>query len=220
MVPPRSPAFDRVSSSLPRSHSVIKPTSGSGVGPNSVELACSMPTRLRAASITAICIPKQMPKYGTSRSRANCAARAEAAGHQDAVDMLQERRRILVLEHLALNPVEIDLHLVGDAAMGERLDQRLIGVLHPGILADDGDGDVAFAIADALVDDLPPPELRRMRRRNAECRQDLVVEARGVIGLRHRVDVVDVARLDHGAFAYVAEQPELAPFLLRDRPVG
>src|SRR3954470_23347488 len=53
MVPPRSPAFVRFSSSLPRSHSVIKPTTSSAVGPNPVEFAASMPTRLRAASITA-----------------------------------------------------------------------------------------------------------------------------------------------------------------------
>ena len=33
-----------------------------------------MPSRLRAASITAICMPKQMPKYGTLRSRAKVAA--------------------------------------------------------------------------------------------------------------------------------------------------
>jgi hypothetical protein len=71
-----------------------------------------------------------MPKYGV-RSRANCAARifprraGKTAGHQNAVDVLEERRRILVLRHLALDPVEIDLHLVGDAAMGKRLDQRL-----------------------------------------------------------------------------------------------
>ena len=43
--------------------------------PNSVELASLMPTRLRAASRHAICMPKQMPKYGTLRSRANLAAR-------------------------------------------------------------------------------------------------------------------------------------------------
>src|SRR6185295_16823141 len=135
MVPPRSPLFDRVSSSLPRSHSVIRPTSGSLVGPNSVEFASSMPTRLRAASMTAICMPKQMPKYGTSRARelrradlAFGAALAEAAGHQDAVDVLEERRRVLVFEHLALDPVEVDLHLVGDAAMRQRLDQRFVGV--------------------------------------------------------------------------------------------
>ena len=34
-----------------------------------------MPARERAASITAICMPKQMPKYGTLRSRAKRAAR-------------------------------------------------------------------------------------------------------------------------------------------------
>src|SRR5258705_8968507 len=33
------------------------------------------------------------------------AALAEAAGHQDAVDVFEERRRVLVLEHLALDPV-------------------------------------------------------------------------------------------------------------------
>ena len=68
-----------------------------------------MPHRLRAASITAICMPKQMPKYGTlalarELRRADLAfgaALAEAAGHQDAVDVLEERRRVLVLEHLA-----------------------------------------------------------------------------------------------------------------------
>ena len=69
------------------------------------------------------------------------AALAEAAGHQDAVDVFEERRRVLVLEHLALDPVEIDLHLVGDAAMRQRLDQRFVGVLHAGVFADDGDGD-------------------------------------------------------------------------------
>ena len=57
-------------------------------------------------------------------------------------------------------------------------------------------------------------------RLDAERREHLGVEPFGRIGLRHRVDVVDVARLDHGAFAHVAEQRELAPLLLRDRPVG
>ena len=65
----------RFCSSLPFIHSVISPTTGSDVAPNSVELASSMPQRLRAASTTAICMPKQIPKYGTCRSRANCAAR-------------------------------------------------------------------------------------------------------------------------------------------------
>ena len=48
----------------------MRPTTGSGVGPNSVEDAPAMPARSRAPSMQAICIPKQMPKYGMSRSRA------------------------------------------------------------------------------------------------------------------------------------------------------
>src|SRR5262245_6163850 len=55
-------ALPALSSSLPRIHSVIRPTTGSSVGPNSVEPALAMPTRSRAAWITAICIPKQIPK--------------------------------------------------------------------------------------------------------------------------------------------------------------
>src|SRR5262249_36449922 len=35
----------------------------------------------------------------------------------------------------------------------------------------------------------------------------------------HRVDVVDIERLDHCALAYIAEQAELAPLLLRDRAI-
>ena len=41
-----------------------------------------------------------------------------------------------------------------------------------------------------------------------------------MIGLRHRIDAVDVARLDHGGLAHIAEQRELAALFRRDRPVG
>ena len=106
------------------------------------------------------------------------AALAEAAGHQNAVDVFEERRRVFVLEHLAFDPFEIDPHLVGDAAVRERLDQRFVGVLHAGVFADDGDRDLPFRIADALADLLPltraraglsaparrPPALRRRAR--------------------------------------------------------
>src|SRR5262249_17248899 len=140
--------------------------------------------------------------------------------HQNAVDMLEERSRVFVLEYLALYPVEIDLHLVGDAAMRERLDQRLICILHARIFADDRDRDVAFGVADALVDGVPAVQCRRNLRGETECRQYLVVEARRVIGLRHGIDVVDIARLDDSAFADVAEQPKLAPLFLGDLPIG
>src|SRR5205085_5371213 len=77
------------------------------------------------------------------------AALPEAARDEDAVNAFQERSRVLALEDLALDPVEVDLHLVGDAAMGERLDQRLVGVLQTGVLADDGDVHLALRIVNA-----------------------------------------------------------------------
>ena len=218
----------RFSSSLPRSHSVIRPTSGSlrraelgGVRLlDADEIARGLDHRhLHAeadAEIRHVALARELRRADLALG----AALAEAAGHQNAVDVFEERRGILVLEHLALDPVEIDLHLVGDAAMRQRLDQRFVGVLHAGVLADDGDGHRAFGIADALVDDVPALQRRRNFRRDAERGQHLVVEAGGVIGLRHGVDVVDVARLDHGAFAHVAEQAELAPLFLRDLAVG
>src|SRR4026207_1563480 len=50
--------------------------------------------------------------------------------------------------------------------------------------------------------------------RRAELGRRPVIETGGVIRLRHGIDVVDVPRLDHGAFAHVAEQAELAPLFL------
>ena len=41
-----------------------------------------------------------------------------------------------------------------------------------------------------------------------------------MIRLGHGVDVIDIARLDDSTFAHVAEQAELAPLFLRNRPVG
>ena len=103
--------------------------------------------------------------------------------------------------------------------MGERLDQRLVGVLEAGVLADDGDRHRAFRVADALVDQAPGREIGRRRRLDPDA-ENLGVEPGRVIGLGHRIDVVDVERLDHRALAHVAEQAELAPLLLRDRAVG
>ena len=223
MVPPRSPLAARFSSALPLSHSVIRPTTGSrrrrelgrvGLG-DAAQIARRLDHRhLHAeadAEIRHVALARELRRADLALG----AALAEAARHQDAVDVFEERRRVLLLEHLGLDPVEIDLHLVGDAAVRERLDQRFVGVLHAGVLADDGDRDLAFRIADALVDQLPAREIGRRRDRGRRppaprCR------ALGRIGLRHRIDVVDVARLDHRALAHVAEQRELAPLLLRD----
>src|SRR6266700_2150973 len=125
MVPPRSPFTPRSCSSLPFIHSVIRPTTGSDVAPNSVEFASSMPQRLRAASMTAI---------------------------------------------------------VGDAAVGERLDERLISVLEAGIFTDNGNRHIAFRIANAFVDEPPAREIRLAFRLDPERHQHFTIEPRLVIG--------------------------------------
>ena len=189
--------------------------------PNSVEFACvdaaQVPRRLdhrhlhaeADAEIRHVALARELRRPDLALG----AALAEAARHQDAVDVLEERRRVLALEHLALDPVEIDLDLVGDAAVRERLDQRFVGVLEAGVLADDGDGDLAFGIVDALVDQAPAVEVGRRFGSMPKAASTSRVEPGGVIGLRHRIDVVDVARLDHRALAHVAEQRELAPLV-------
>jgi hypothetical protein len=190
MVPPRSPDALRFSSMLPFSHSVIRPTTGSEVSPNSVDDAFSMPASERAASMQAICMPKQMPKYGTLRSRANLAARilpsaalAETARHQDAMHLFQPGRGVFLLEDLRFDPFEADPHAVGDAAMGKRLHQRLVGVLEARVFADDGDRHLALGIVDAVGDLLPALHARLRRRIDAEGGQHFRIEAFLVIGI-------------------------------------
>ena len=72
IVPPRSDAASRrsIAPSFPL-HSVTSAMTGCGVpGLNSVLSAPSSPAQWRAYSITATCIPRQMPRYGTRFSRA------------------------------------------------------------------------------------------------------------------------------------------------------
>ncbi len=127
---------------------------------------------------------------------------------------------VLGLEDLALDPVEIDLHAVGDAAMRQSLDQRFVGVLEARVLADDGDRDLSLGIVDRLDELFPAREVRGRRAFDAEGVQDLAVEPLAVVDQRHLVDVAGVARLDHGGRPNVAEERELAPLVLGDRAVG
>ena len=98
----------RVCSSLPFIHSVIRPTTGSGVVPNSVELAsvdaAEIARRFDDRHLHAEADPEirhlALARELRRPDLAFGAALAEAARHEDAVDVLEERRRILALEHL------------------------------------------------------------------------------------------------------------------------
>src|SRR5689334_6706604 len=103
---------------------------GNGVsGSNSVELAPSIPATWRANSQTAICMPRQMPRYGICPSRATRAAdlaldaaTAEAAGHEDAVGLAEDPLRGLVVgQRLRVDPVDLDVGAVQEARVAQRL---------------------------------------------------------------------------------------------------
>ena len=51
-----------------------------------------------------------------------------------------------MLEQFRVEPVDVDLDPVGEAAVDERLGQALIGVLQADIFADDADRHLAFRV--------------------------------------------------------------------------
>ena len=102
--------------------------------------------------------------------------------------------------------------------MGERLEERLVGVAQPGVLADHGDRHLALGREGAPHDLLPVRKPRRRRVVDAEVAHHLGVEALRVVAQRHLVDGLHVGRRDHAVLAHVAEERDLAALGLGDRP--
>ena len=144
----------------------------------------------------------------------------EAARNEDAVHALEIGGRVLLLEDFRLDPVEVDLHLVGDAAMDERLLQRLVGIEQTGVLSHHGDVHLALRLGDAAHDFGPLRQVRFPGVLETEDLQHFPVEAFVVIGARHVVDRLDVQRLDHGGRTHVAEQRDLAALVQRNFAVS
>ena len=136
-------------------------------------------------------------------------------------DLFEARRRVLLFEDLRLDPVDIDPHLVGDAAMLERLDERLIGVLEAGIFADDGDRHLAFGMAERSPIDLPAVEIGRRRVVDAEGGKHLGVKpfVRDRRAARRRSCSTSSAWMTADGRT-LQNSDELPPLVRRDRPVG
>src|SRR5215471_3169578 len=147
-------------------------------------------------------------------------ALAEAARNEYAVHVLEIGRGILALEGLGLEPLQIDLHLVGDAAMDQRLVQRFVRVPETCVFADHGNCYLAVGIADGFGNLAPALEVRLWRVRDAEGGKNFAIEPLGMIGAGHVIDARHVERLDHRLGPNIAEQRDLAPLVLGQRPVG
>ena len=123
----------------------------------------------------------------------------------------------VALEGLCLDPVDIDLDVVGDPAVLQRLDQGFVGVLQDRVFADHRHRDLAVGVQPAPGDFLPHRQVGFRRIGDAEMGQHLGVQSFAVIVQRHGVDVGGVHRLDHAGRAHIAEQADLALLLGRDR---
>src|SRR5438874_4798236 len=83
------------------------------------------------------------------------AAVAEAARHENAVRAVEQRTAVRLLERLGLDPLDVHLQAMREAAVVERLVQALVGILVADVLADDMDRDLVLRILDPVDEILP-----------------------------------------------------------------
>src|SRR3982750_824274 len=121
-----------------------------------------MPATCRANSETAICIPRQMPRYGTPRSRANLAARILPSTPRmpkpPGIRMPSHSsswRSASAVDRLGVDPAHLELRVVVDGRVLERLDHRQVCVLELDVLADEPDLHGALGGVGALDERLP-----------------------------------------------------------------
>src|SRR5690606_26295778 len=89
-------------------------------------------------------------------------ALAETAGDENAVHRLEIGGEILVLlEHLGVEPADIDLDPVRHAAVDQRFVERLIGIRQRHIFANDADRDFALGVLLAVHDVVPARQIGR-----------------------------------------------------------
>ncbi len=86
-----------------------------------MEFAVSRPQTLRANSMTMVCMPRQMPKYGNlllarepdGVDHALYTAFTESAGNQNTVEALEPRFALRPDQLLGFDPVDVHLDVVG-----------------------------------------------------------------------------------------------------------
>ena len=135
-------------------------------------------------------------------------ARTEAARHQDAVDAGEGGGGVFPRDLLGIDVDETDGHAADAAGVHQRLVQALVGLLEVDVLADDGDGDRAGRMLQAVEHGAPGFEVGVFRRQ-AQKDGDLLVHALGVELERQPVDVADIDGREHGVGVHVAEKRDL-----------
>ena len=176
--------------------------------------------------MTAICSPKQMPRYGTFFSRANLTAailpsmpRSPKPPGTRIASTSFKHDVPCRLDVLGLHVVDVDARARADAGVAQRLGQRHVRVAQVDVLADHRDRDLGLGMRLGVDDGLPLREIGGPRV-ELQLVDDVAVEA--LLGEQHRdlVDVVDVDGRDDGPLLDVREQRDLGALLPRQRVLG
>src|ERR1043165_3239164 len=144
------------------------------------------------------------------------AARAEAGADEDAVDAGELAVVALFLERLRVDVDDTHLHVVGDAAVRERLVERFVRIAELDVLADEADAHLVLGMAHLAHDLFPLRQRADLLVRQVELVEEDLVEPLARERQRDLVDEFDVARGDDRLLLDVAEEGDLLLHVLGD----
>ena len=119
--------------------------------------------------------------------------------------VFQAGHRIGLLENLAVHPVQLHFHAVGNAAMRQRLRQRFIAVQQIGIFAHHGNAHRTLWRAHHVHNTLPGSQIGFHFIRQLEVVKHLAIHALLMVGNRHGINRVRIQRRNHRTRPHVAE---------------
>ena len=116
--------------------------------------------------------------------------------------------RVVLLQGLGFDPVDLDAEPVGQPAVDERLVQAHVGIVEAGVLADEADLDDVLGVLEPVDHGLPRGQVLFPARQMEHLEDGRVEPLVGVVQ-RDLVDRIDVARRDDGVDRDVGEQRDL-----------
>ncbi len=147
------------------------------------------------------------------------AADPEAAGHQDAVHLGEDLVDLLGRERLGVDPLHVDLVVVEDAGVVERLVHREVRVGQLHVLADQRDVDLVGERCRVRDERVPLGHVGLAALQVQPLDDHLVEPLRREVA-RHLVDAARVDRRDDRTGVDVAEQADLAADAHVDGAIG
>mmetsp|Transcript_22560 Transcript_22560/g.36736 ORF Transcript_22560/g.36736 Transcript_22560/m.36736 type:complete len:329 (-) Transcript_22560:631-1617(-) len=121
--------------------------------------------------------------------------------------------RIFPLKQFRIDPLNLDPNPICHAAMGQRLGDGFIGVFQLGVLANDGNFDLAIGVVDAVAHVLPFAQVRLGGRADLKCIQNRLIHTFAMVGQRRVIDGRQVLCRNHALGAHIAKKRQFLTLL-------